>query len=127
MDDIKYGDILLPGDEETQDSRTEKIRKGFWPTLKKAVRHIPCVRDVVASFYCAIDPATPRYARGILLAALAYFVMPFDAVPDFFAVVGFSDDMAVLAMAFSAIRNNIKPEHFEKADAALRDEDLQSA
>jgi uncharacterized membrane protein YkvA (DUF1232 family) len=126
MDDIKYGDILLPGDEETQNSRAEKVRKGFWPTMKKAARHMPFARDVVASFYCAIDPATPRYSRGILLAALAYFVLPLDVVPDFFAVVGFSDDMAVLAMAFSAIRGNIKQEHFEKADAALADDGLKT-
>ena len=43
-----------------------------------------------------------RRVRGILLAALAYFVLPFDAIPDLLAVVGFSDDIAVLAAAMLA-------------------------
>ncbi|MGO8485113.1 YkvA family protein, partial [Rhizobium leguminosarum] len=54
-------------------------------------------RDVVAGFYCALDPQTPTKVRGVMLAALAYFVMPIDMITDIFAVIGFSDDIAVLS------------------------------
>ena len=86
MDDIKYGEILMPGDEETQDRQEKSVRSKFWPTLRKAARYIPFSRDVVAAFYCALDPQTPTRVRGVLLAALGYFVMPVDIIPDFFAV-----------------------------------------
>ncbi|RYE39013.1 MAG: DUF1232 domain-containing protein, partial [Hyphomicrobiales bacterium] len=56
-----------------------------------------------------------------LLAALAYFVLPFDAVPDLLAVVGFSDDIAVLAAAIGAVRAHLKPQHYDRADRALAD------
>jgi uncharacterized membrane protein YkvA (DUF1232 family) len=82
---------------------------------------LPFARDVVAGFYCAIDPASPRRVRGILLAALAYFVLPFDAIPDLLAVVGFSDDIAVLAAAISAVRAHLLPQHYDRADKALAD------
>jgi len=108
MNDIKYGEILMPGDEETQEKQEKSVRRKFWPTLRKAARHLPFSRDVVAAFYCALDPQTPTRVRGILLAALGYFVMPFDIIPDFFAVIGFTDDIAVLTLALSMIRGHIR-------------------
>jgi uncharacterized membrane protein YkvA (DUF1232 family) len=121
MDDVKIGEILLPGDDETQARREQKIRARFWPTLKKAVRYVPFSRDLVAAYYCAMDPQTPKRARAILLAALAYFVMPFDVMPDLLAVVGFTDDVAVLAAAFRIIQSYISDRHYQAADEALAD------
>lgn len=126
MNDIKFGEILLPGDEDTQGKREKTVRQKFWPAFRKAVRHIPFARDLVAAFYCALDPETPLRVRGILLAALAYFIMPFDVIPDFFAVIGYTDDVAVLAAAFAMVSGNIRPQHYEAADRALADEPLAS-
>ena len=67
MDDVKYGEILLPGDEETQSRREKTVRKKFWPTFKRAVRQIPFSRDVVAAFYCALDPQTRWGMQGLLI------------------------------------------------------------
>lgn len=122
-DDVKFGEILLPGDEETQGRREKSVKAKFWPTFRKAVRYLPFGRDVVAAFFCATDPQTPTRVRGILLAALAYFVMPFDMIPDIFAVVGFSDDVAVLSAALAMIRGHMHERHYEAADKALADRD----
>jgi uncharacterized membrane protein YkvA (DUF1232 family) len=121
MDDVKIGEILLPGDEKAQDRQERQVRAKFWPTLKRAVRQVPFSRDLVAAYYCAADPMTPTRVRGILLAALGYFVLPIDVIPDVFALVGFSDDMAVLAAAFRMIQGHIADRHYEAADAALAD------
>ncbi|OCJ03108.1 hypothetical protein A6U87_18775 [Rhizobium sp. AC44/96] len=121
MDDVKFGEILLPGDEDTQNRREQTVRKKFWVTFKKAVRQIPFSRDVVAAFYCALDPQTPTKVRGVLLAALAYFVMPIDMIPDVFAVIGFSDDVAVMSAAIAMVSKHIKPRHYDAADRALAD------
>ncbi|GEO85707.1 MULTISPECIES: YkvA family protein [Alphaproteobacteria] len=124
MDDIKIGEILLPGDEETQERQEGNVRKKFWPTMRKAARQIPFSRDVIAAFYCATDQRTPLRVRGILLAALGYFVMPFDAIPDMFALVGFTDDIAVLTTAIALINGHIKERHYDAADEILSDEPL---
>ncbi|TCP87800.1 uncharacterized membrane protein YkvA (DUF1232 family) [Rhizobium sp. PP-CC-2G-626] len=124
MDEVKIGEILLPGDRSEQESKAQKVRRRFWPTLRRAVRQVPFSRDLVAAYYCAMDPATPLRTRGILLGALAYFVMPFDVLPDVLAVVGFSDDIAVLTAAFAAISGQIKENHYDKADTALGEEGL---
>lgn len=122
MDDIKIGEILLPGEESEQERRERRVRRGFWPTFRRAVRQIPFSRDLVAAYFCAVDPRTPRRTRGILLAALAYFVLPLDFLPDMLAAIGFSDDIAVLTAAFAAISGQIKERHYEKADEAMRDQ-----
>lgn len=128
MDDVKIGEILLPGDEAEQERQSRRVKKRFWPVLKRAMRQVPFGRDLVASYYCALDPRTPTRVRGILLAALAYFVLPLDGIPDFLAMVGFSDDIAVLTAAFAAIRGHIRDDHYISADKALAEEpDLQPA
>lgn len=121
MDDVKIGEILLPGDVDTQDRRERRVRAKFWPTLKRAVRQVPFSRDLIAAYYCAIDRRTPTRVRGVLLAALAYFVMPIDFLPDMFVLVGFTDDVAVLAAAFRMIQGHIADRHYEAADLALAD------
>lgn len=119
-DDVKFGDILLPGEDEETIRRQEKsVRGKFWGVLQKYARYIPFARDAVAAFYCATDPATPRRVKGILLAALGYFILPLDAVPDILTVIGFTDDLAVLTTAIAMVRGHMKPEHYEKADLAL--------
>jgi uncharacterized membrane protein YkvA (DUF1232 family) len=123
MDDIKIGEILLPGEESDTEKRAKKVKSGFWPVFKKAFRQLPFSRDIAAGFYCAMDPNSPRRVRAILLGALAYFILPIDAVPDFLAMVGFGDDIAVLAAAIAAVRSNITPEHYRKADEALANEE----
>ena len=52
----------------------QDIRRDFWTTLKRFAGQVPFVEDLVAAYYCALDPATPMRVRGILLAALAYFI-----------------------------------------------------
>lgn len=95
------------------------VRDGFWKKLMKLVGRVPFADDAAAAYFCAIDPATPTRVKGILLAALAYFVLPFDAIPDFIAGLGFTDDAAVLAMALSLVARHVTPEHRAKARSAL--------
>ncbi len=122
MDDIKYGEILEPGTPDTQRERAEKVKNGFWTTFKKAIRSLPFGEDAVAAYFCAFDPETPGKTKGILLAALAYFVMPADIIPDFIVFAGFTDDLAVLTMAIGAVRKHMKPEHYEQARKALAEQ-----
>lgn len=122
MDDVRIGEILEPVGESENRRREKRVRERFWQTVGKAVRQIPMMEDVVAGYYCALDPRTPLRVRGILLAALAYFVLPLDAVPDFLAGIGFTDDLAVLTAAIAAIRSNITPAHRQAAKRALRND-----
>jgi uncharacterized membrane protein YkvA (DUF1232 family) len=119
MGNVLYGDILGPEDEE---SRAKRVRSKFWATMRKAARFVPFADDLVAAYYCALDPATPYRVRVTLLTALAYFVLPFDAVPDLLAGIGYSDDITVLAAAIAMVRAHITPIHREAARQALAED-----
>jgi uncharacterized membrane protein YkvA (DUF1232 family) len=116
---INFGTVLEPGSRGEQSRRERRVRARFWETMRRAARYIPFAEDVVAAYFCALDPRTPFRVRGILLAALAYFVLPFDAIPDWLAGIGFTDDAAVLMAAFTAVRSHITLAHRAAAHAAL--------
>ena len=95
------------------------VRRRFWPKLRRVVRHIPFAEDAVALYFCALDRDTPAATKGMLLAALAYFVLPTDFIPDFIPGLGFTDDAAVIAAALGLARRAIKPEHRDAARAQI--------
>lgn len=91
------------------------VRRGFWEKARRTLGRVPFTEDAVSAFYCATDSATPLAIRATLLGALAYFVLPFDAVPDFLLGLGFTDDAAVLVAAFTAARMHITDGHRRRA------------
>ncbi|MCC2111243.1 MAG: DUF1232 domain-containing protein [Hyphomicrobiales bacterium] len=113
-------EILGP---EPIEARETRVKKGFWKTVRKAAGQIPFMEDVIAAYYCALDPQTPFSVRASLVGVLAYFVMPIDAVPDFIAGLGFTDDAAVLASALAMLSSHIKPVHRTAAKKALEPTD----
>lgn len=96
-----------------------RVKRRFWSKLRRAIGHIPFAEDAVAMYYCALDSATPLTARATLLAALAYFIIPTDMLPDFVVGIGYTDDATVLATALAMVAKYITPEHREKARVAL--------
>lgn len=96
-----------------------KVEQGFWPKLRRIAGRVPFLRELLAAYYCALDPASPLKVKAVLMGALAYFVLPLDAVPDFLAFFGFADDAAVVYGAIKMVANHITPEHRAKAEAAI--------
>jgi uncharacterized membrane protein YkvA (DUF1232 family) len=96
----------------------------MWRLMRKVGRTLPFAEDVLAAFYCATDPKTERRVKLVLVGALAYFVMPFDVIPDFLPIIGFSDDAALLAAAIAGVAGAIKPAHRERARETLSKGDV---
>lgn len=98
--------------------------KSFWDKVRRTAGKVPFVDEVVAIWYCARDPATPARTKAILLAAVAYFVMPFDVLPDLLAGLGYADDLAVLTAAVRAVLPHVTETHRAKARAVLAARDF---
>jgi uncharacterized membrane protein YkvA (DUF1232 family) len=97
----------------------ETVRRRFWSKAKRFAAALPFAEDLVTAYYCALDHATPFQVKAALMAALAYFVLPYDVVPDLLPTLGFADDAAVLAAALRLVATHIRPEHRDAARAAL--------
>ncbi len=108
------------GDTSSIERDEARVREGFWPKLKRFAAKLPFAEDLLTAYYCAFDSETPLRVRAVLLGALAYFVLPFDFVPDFLPILGFTDDAAVLAGALKLVLDNIRPEHRDAARETLR-------
>ena len=106
-------------DPEVLERNKTRVRRSFWRKLRRVMGQIPFAEDAVAMYFCALDPVTPLRVRAMLFAALAYFVIPTDMVPDFIAGLGFSDDASVIAAALALVANHILPAHRERARRAL--------
>ena len=119
IDAAAIEEVLAPVPSDENRRREDRVRRDFWRTARRAAGRVPFMDEVVAAYFCALDEKTPARVRGILLAALAYFVVPLDMIPDFLVGLGFTDDVAVLTAALGAIRSHITPAHRAAARSFL--------
>ena len=91
----------------------------FFSFIKKHAGNLPFVREAVALYFCAIDPDIPLWAKGLAVAAIAYLLLPTDAIPDFIPFAGWTDDAGVIASAIATIGGAMNDKHFHQADQFL--------
>lgn len=120
FEDLGFDPEILGPEEEQK----KTIRQKLMTTVRKAARQVPFMEDVVAGYFCALDPATPGKVRATVLASLAYFVLPLDVIPDFLIGIGFGDDATVLLAALAMIRSHMRPDHYQAAKDALKDGEI---
>lgn len=108
---IENGDSIptqLPIPTEKQRKRT---KRKLLPKLLRVAGRIPFADDLASAYYCALDPETPTKVKLVLFAALGYFVLPIDAIPDVVTGLGFTDDATVLATALGIVGAHIREPH----------------
>jgi uncharacterized membrane protein YkvA (DUF1232 family) len=97
------------------------VKRGFWPKIRRIAAVIPFAEDAVALWYCALDRETPAATKALLVAALAFFVLPRPLRPRRIPIPGLilADDAAVIAAALALARRAITPRHRELARRRL--------
>ena len=106
--EIEAGRALVPSVMKLNEQRVDE---GFWPKIRRVAAKVPFAKEALSVWYCAKDDETPLAAKGMMLAALAYFVMPVDAIPDVIAGLGYTDDAAVFTALMAIVGRNLKPKH----------------
>jgi uncharacterized membrane protein YkvA (DUF1232 family) len=95
------------------------VARGFWPKIRRVAARVPFAADALAAWYAVQDEETPTAAKGMMLAGLAYFVLPTDVIPDFIAGLGYTDDAAVFMAMLGLVGRHIRPRHRDAARAAV--------
>jgi uncharacterized membrane protein YkvA (DUF1232 family) len=96
----------------------------LWRTLGRvavAAGHKTLTTALVL-FYCLKDRDTPGWARGVIVGALGYLILPLDMVPDILPGAGYGDDWGAIVVALATVAAYIKDEH--KARARIQVERL---
>jgi len=96
----------------------------FWDKVRQFAQAagVEVIDRAFQLYYAAHGPNTPAWAKATIYGALGYFISPFDAIPDLIPVVGYSDDLGVLALAVATCAAYITPE--VKAQAKQSQKDL---
>jgi len=71
-------------------------------------------------YYALESPTISTMDKAIIYGALGYFICPIDIIPDILPFIGLTDDIAVLAWAFSRVKKNVTDMTREKAKTKLK-------
>lgn len=113
--EIKTEDIVKYEKNFSEDGLWKKIGN----VAKKA--GLKTVYMVLLLYYVLISDSTSQKYKAMIIGALAYFVLPLDAIPDFVPAVGYTDDVAAIAGAILAVAKCISPEIEAQAKAKLEE------
>ena len=77
----------------------------FWDKLQKYARKagIKVIYAGLLLYYALKEPTTPKWAKGVIVSSLGYFISPIDAIVDIAPVVGYTDDLGVLVLALASV------------------------
>lgn len=79
--------------------------EGVFTRLKKLATRIgrPLIEKALYLYFALKNPKTPAWAKRVIYGALAYLVLPVDAIPDLLPGVGFTDDLSVITAALATV------------------------
>lgn len=83
---------------------------------RRLVGKVPFLRDAVAMYFCMVDRGTPLWAKAAIASALAYLLMPMDAIPDALPGIGFGDDAGTITLALKQVIGCMTEDHYYHAD-----------
>ena len=93
----------------------------LWRTLKKVALRAgrQTLLSALILFYCLKDRDTPKWAKGVIVGALGYLILPVDLIPDILPGAGYGDDWGAIVAALAAVAAYIKDDHKAKALAQV--------
>ena len=96
---------------------------GFWDKLKHYAKSAgkEVVEKALLLYYAGNQENTPAWAKATIIGSLGYFIAPLDAIVDLTPVVGYADDLGVLALALATVATYINDEVRDKAALKMQD------
>lgn len=92
---LNFGQI----NKQKMDEYKEKekfVDENLWGKLEKSGKRISFAKDILALYRYMKDPLVKWYRKAIVVAALVYFIVPIDTIPDLTPLFGYLDDLGVI-------------------------------
>ncbi len=113
----------IPETEEEYNAQEKYVHENFEEKMQSLRGGIRLAKHVLALFRYMTDGAIPWYKKSVVVAALVYFIMPFDAIPDMLPLIGYLDDFGVIAATLAFLGKEIKPYYYTSPAMGNQDED----
>jgi len=110
---MKQKNTSAPGPETLATDPGKRYNpKRLWHKLSTHARRAgrEVVNYALQLHFAAQRPGTPVWAKRTAYGAIAYFILPMDAIPDFIVGAGYSDDLGALALAVTTLATYIDDE-----------------
>lgn len=97
--------------------------EGFWKKCKKHAASIgqDLMEKALQLYYALDSERCTLKQKSIIYGALAYLVSPIDAIPDLTPILGYTDDMGIIAAALVAVSSCIDEEVKTKAQNKVKE------
>ena len=105
INELDYGGIT----EGEVKENMNYVEENLWSKLAKVKKKISFARDILALYKYMRDPAVAWYRKSIVIAGLVYFISPIDAIPDITPVIGFLDDLGIIAALTKYLGRELVP------------------
>ena len=96
-------------------------KKKFWQKLlhysKKAGKEV--LEKALLLYYVAQSDHVPKSVKALIFGALGYFMSTLDGIPDITPMIGFVDDLGIMAAVLALVASKINPDIQQKVDEKL--------
>lgn len=98
-----------PTTEADFERKANHVKKYFHRKVGTLDRTLRFVSDLLALFRYMSDPYVHWGKKVVVVAALLYFIFPLDSIPDMLPLVGFLDDIGVIAGTVKFMAGELEP------------------
>ncbi|MFN3135206.1 MAG: YkvA family protein [Candidatus Kryptonium sp.] len=104
----KISNIVEKIAHDVREEDIKYVEQNFWQKLASLKGKHSFKKDLLALYRFMKDPAVSFLKKAIAIGALLYFILPLDSIPDLSPIIGFLDDIGIVAMAVKYLSNEIK-------------------
>lgn len=113
MDTNRIEDVPFEEVHEVQKYGTYYSDNRFWKKVERVAKKVGAtvLLPVFTLYYMLQDDKVSFQHKAYIVGALGYFILPIDFIPDgLLPVIGFTDDIAVMTLVLSLVKDSITPE-----------------
>ncbi len=106
-----------------QKYETEYSEKGLWKKVSEVAKAAGAkvIYYALLLYYALQSPQMTFAHKAKIMGALGYFILPADLIPDAIALLGFTDDAAVLLYVIKKIHSAIDDDTKKRAEEKLKE------
>jgi uncharacterized membrane protein YkvA (DUF1232 family) len=105
LDELDFGGRS----EEDTSERIEYVESNIWTKLEAVGKKISFAKDILALVNYMRDSFVSWHRKAIVVAALIYFILPIDTIPDLAPLFGYLDDLGVIAAVLKFLGSELIP------------------
>jgi uncharacterized membrane protein YkvA (DUF1232 family) len=95
--------------EEEFERDRHNVEDNLIQKLAAVGQKISFAKDIVAMFRYMIDKKVSWQRKAVVVVALLYFIAPLDTIPDLVPLVGYFDDLGVIAAVVKFMGRELTP------------------